>query len=102
MINLRKFIFRKASRSLIDSWLVAHSVSQPPNVAGSVSVGYGSVPGVSVTSSGTTGTTMHGMGSTGELPTVMLSESVRLTMFHPNRKLLVYFGFTKGMSPKRR
>ena len=33
--------FRKASRSVIDCWLVAHSVSQPPTVAGAV-------PGVSV------------------------------------------------------
>ncbi|CAG7733848.1 unnamed protein product [Allacma fusca] len=41
------YFIRKARRSVIDSWLVAHSISQPPTVAGAV-------PGVSVNASGVT------------------------------------------------
>ncbi len=49
-------MFRKATRAVIDSWLVAHSVSQPPTVAGALA--HGGVTGVLVTAIGNIATTV--------------------------------------------
>lgn len=72
--------YRKATRSLVDNWLLAHSISQPPGLGPSSLSGNGGVVTTLVAATGTiaasTVTVVHTSSSSGDIATLQQQQQV--------------------------